>query len=213
MIVLVATLDEHAINVLKCNIVSLQENHEKQVYLFNWFCSNPASNLTLHYQSKPPANDMNPFDSPQSKLLASTAKQPRLDWGVLLVSSIIFVGFLASVVGAFSPTVQAFLMPRFGWVGLFLSLNVLMFIGFWISSPTRRGLLVVSFMTLSIGVINGIALIRSGTVDSVQNVFHDRIHSAWIWSVVSYLCAGCYFVFAAFRNQSAPGQHATDPEK
>jgi hypothetical protein len=92
-------------------------------------------------------------------------------------------------------------MPRFGWIGLFLSVNSLIFIGFWVKKPTRSGLLAASFMTCAIGVINGLVLLQAGTVDVVQNVFLDRVHSAWLWSVLSYLCAGGYFAFVAFRDQ------------
>jgi hypothetical protein len=100
-------------------------------------------------------------------------------------------------------------MPRFGWIGLFLSLNSLIFIGFWAKKPGRQALLAASFVTIAIGVINGFTLMQNGTVDVVQNVFHDRVHSAWLWSVVSYLSAGGYFVFAAFRHPKvALGQNA-----
>ena len=52
--------------------------------------------------------------------------------------------------------------------------------------------------------MNGIELLRTGTVDVVENVFHDRVHSAWLWSVGSYLVAGGYIAAVAFRGRGAP---------
>ncbi len=152
---------------------------------------------------------MNSSDLPQTHSAFSPASLKRLDCGVLLIATVIIGGWLMSIVGLVAPSVRDFILPRFGWVGLFISVNSLIFIGFWIKKPTRSGLLAASFMTCVIGVINGYALLRIGTVDVVQNVFHDHLHSAWLWSVVSYLCAGGYLAFAAFRNPGVPtGQSA-----
>ena len=147
---------------------------------------------------------MNPNDSPQTHAISAPTVSQRLDRGVLLVATVILGGCLTSITGFVSPTVRDFLMPRFGWIGLFLSMNSLIFIGFWIKKPTRSALLAASFMTCVIGVINGFELLRTGTIDVVQNVFHDRVHSAWLWSVLSYLCAGGYFAFVAFRDHCVP---------
>ena len=147
---------------------------------------------------------MNPYDSSKTHAFSATTVSQRLDRGVLLIATVILGGCLISITGFVSPTVRDFLMPRFGWIGLFLCVNSLIFIGFWVKKPTRSGLLAASFMTCAIGVINGVVLLRTGTVDVVQNVFHDRVHSAWLWSVLSYLCAGGYFAFAAFRDHGVP---------
>ena len=145
---------------------------------------------------------MNPYDPPESNQLGERPSQSR-DVGALLVAAIMFIGFVVSAVSFFSPAIRDFVMPRFGWGGLLYSLNSLIFIGSYVGRPTRRGLFAAGFVTTMIGVINGLMLLRSGTVDSVQNVFHDRLHSAWVWSVASYLAAGGYFAFVAFRNREA----------
>lgn len=142
----------------------------------------------------------NPYQSPQTGATASSTSDRRLDPGVLLIGLIFLAGLLLSIVGTASNAVRDFLMPRVGWNGLLLSMNALIFIGLWIKNPTRRGLLAASFVTLAIGSINGFILVKNGTVDVVENVFHDRIHSAWLWSVVPYLCASAYMAFAAFRH-------------
>ena len=144
---------------------------------------------------------MNPYDSPRTQALSSVAVPRRLDRVVLLIGILILCGFLASIVGLISPAVREFLMPRFGRMGLFLGLNSLIFIGFWAVKPMRRTLLAASFITCAIGAINGLTLMQTGTVDAVQNVFHDRIHSAWIWSVIPHFLAGSYLAYAAFHTQ------------
>ena len=147
------------------------------------------------------ADTMNPYDSPRTQALSSVAVPRRLDRVVLLIGILILCGFLASIVGLISPAVREFLVPRFGRMGLFLGLNSLIFIGFWAVKPMRRTLLAASFITCAIGAINGLTLMQTGTVDAVQNVFHDRIHSAWIWSVIPHFLAGSYLACAAFHTQ------------
>ena len=144
---------------------------------------------------------MNPYESPEQAIALPSPSSRRLDRGVLAIALFMFAGCLLSVIGLIVPTVSGLLMPRFGWVGLFLSANVLMFVGFWIKNPSRRTLLPASFMSCAIGGINGLSLLRTGTVAVVQNAFHDRLHSAWIWSVGLYLGAGIYFAIAAYRHK------------
>ena len=142
---------------------------------------------------------MNPFETPRTQAASSSTKS-RLVVGVIILASVMLTGCLISIAAFVSTAIRDFFTPRFGWIGALLSMYVLIFIGFWIWKPTRRGLLAVSFMSCAIGMLNGVALLQSGTVDVVKNAFHDRIHSAWLWSVLSYLCVGGYFAFAAFRS-------------
>ena len=164
-----------------------------------------AGDTVLSQVGCEPTNpQMNPYESPRTPANSSAAISRRLDRGVLFLALVMLIGCLISIVGFASAAVRDFLMPRFGWIGLLLSLNALIFIGFWIKKPSRRGLLAASFMTCAIGVINGVALLQTGTVDVVQNAFHDRVHSAWLWSVFSYLSVGGYFAFAAIRHRGVP---------
>ncbi len=144
---------------------------------------------------------MNPYESPQKADALPSQSSRGLDRGVLAIATFMFAGCLLSIIGLIVPAVSALLMPRFGWVGLFLSANVLIFVGFWIKNPSRRTLLPASFMSCAIGAINGLSLVRTGTVTVVQNAFHDRLHSAWIWSVGLYVGAGIYFAIAAYRHK------------
>ena len=154
---------------------------------------------------------MNPYESPQTDSVAQTVPSQRLDRGVLLIAMVMGIGCLTSIASIAFPPLQDFLMPRFGWVGLMACMNSLIFIAFWAKAPSRSALFAVTFMTCAIGLINAWRLLQSGTVDVIENPFHDRVHSAWIWSVGSYLLAGVYTAAVAIRTQnvspaSAPGQ-------
>ncbi|TWT79673.1 hypothetical protein CA13_10790 [Planctomycetes bacterium CA13] len=144
---------------------------------------------------------MNPYESPQQADALPSPSSRRLDRGVLAIALFMFAGCLISIIGLMIPAVSALVMPRFGWIGLFLGANVLIFIGFWIKNPSPRTLLPASFMSCAIGAINGLSLLRTGTVAVVQNAFHDRLHSAWFWSVGLYLGAGVYFAIAAYYHK------------
>lgn len=153
-------------------------------------------------------NNMNPYESSKVEDEPTLTSAQHLDRGVLGIAVVMIFGCLMSIIGMAVPAIRDFLMPRFGWIGLFVSVNSLIFIGFWMKKPTRSAILAASFMTCVIAVINGVTLFRTGTVDVVQNVFHDRLASAWIWSVGTYLFAGGYFAFVAFRMQGKPPQAA-----
>ena len=154
----------------------------------------------------------NPYETPQAHSFATTVTPHRLDRGVLFIGVVLLIAGLSSIIGFVSPAVRNFVMPRFGWIGLLISINSLMFIYMWARNPSRRALLAASYMTGAIGVINACALAWSGTVDVVQNVFHDRLHSAWLWSVISYLTASGYIAFAVSRSQHASvDQNAASP--
>jgi hypothetical protein len=105
------------------------------------------------------------------------------------------MGFLAMVV----PSVRAFTMPRFGWIGLILCMNPLIFLLPWLWNPTRLGLVSAASMVVLLGVINGIQLLFTGTVASVTNEFSDRLHSSWLWSVLPFMVAGVYLYGYAVR--------------
>ena len=142
---------------------------------------------------------INPYDAPKTQTAASPSIRRRLDLGVLFIGIMLIAICLASVAGQLLPQLRVFFMPRFGWVGAFIGINALVPMGAWIMAPTRKPLLGTSFMLCAIGLINACMLLASGTVDVVENIFHDRLHSSWIWSVVSFLTASLYTAIVAFR--------------
>ena len=120
----------------------------------------------------------------------------------MLIAVVLVLGCLLSLMGMLIPSLNRALMPRFGWIGLFAGGNILIFIGFWIKSPRQYSLFPASFMSTTIGAINAMALLRSGTVNAVENAFHDRLHSAWAWSVASYFVIAVYFFVLALRDRA-----------
>lgn len=116
---------------------------------------------------------------------------------IRFIVTIMLFGGLTSVISLFVPGIRNLLMPRFGWIGLTLVWNPLIFLFPWMKKPKIAKLRAASFLSGIIGILNGLELIRTGTVAVVQNPFLDRLHSAWIWSVLSYLLASFYFAIAA----------------
>ena len=154
---------------------------------------------------------MNPYESPNTQGL-TLAVPNRRDLGVLLIGFLLIGACVVSVIAIVSPAVNEFIMPRFGSIGLLLSVNSLFFIGMWVKEPTRQALVSASSMTCAIGLINACVLLVVGTVDVVQNAFIDRLHSAWLWSVAPYLIAGAYIALAALRHQNTDsGEPAVEP--
>ena len=67
------------------------------------------------------------------------------------------------------------------------------------------------------GVINAVQLSSKGTVSIVVNDFHDRLHSSWLWSVLSFFAAGVYLFWTALSTPSdsrvaIKGELSSEPE-
>jgi hypothetical protein len=117
--------------------------------------------------------------------------------GFRFIVTIMLIGGITGFVSLFVPGIRNFLMPRFGWIGLILVWNPLIFLFPWMKKPKIAKLRAASFLCGIIGTLNGLELIRTGTVEVVQNPFLERLHSAWIWSVLSYLLMAFYLVVTA----------------
>ncbi len=118
---------------------------------------------------------------------------PGLIAAILMLA--VVVQFLAQAV----PSVAAVTMPRFGWVGLMLCLNPLLFLLPWLGTPTRSVLMSSGFMTCTLGVVNAGQLLYEGTVSIVTHEGTDRLHSSWFWSVLPFFVAGGYLYWRAVR--------------
>jgi hypothetical protein len=146
---------------------------------------------------------MNPYETPatfDSKLAAGESAQRRFGPGLIAALLIVAVltGFLSQVV----PSVRAITMPRFGWIGLVLCLNPLIFLLLWLWTPSRPTLLGAALMTFALGLINAAQLLVTGTVSIVTNEFTERLHSSWLWSVMLFIIAGGYLFWHAMRFSS-----------
>lgn len=144
----------------------------------------------------------NPYKSPLTPGSALPPSQQGLDLGVVIIALLLLGGFVASVAGLAFPSVGNFLRVRFGWIGLMLGLNALIFVAMCLKAPKAQSLWVAGSMTCLIGVLNAFVLLRSGTVDVVENHFHDRLHSSWLYAVATYFCAGGYLFFSAIRRRT-----------
>lgn len=124
----------------------------------------------------------------------------KRDRGVLIIIIAIAIGCIVSLISSKIPGLREFLMPRFGWIGLFLYCNTLIFLVPWVFKPNNTNLLISSIMTFVITFLNAKTLYEKGTVATVENPFIDRLHSSWLWLILPFTCAGIYLLFVYFRN-------------
>ena len=144
---------------------------------------------------------MNPYEPTPVTGISDRPLSPRRSQqiGPFLVALLFIAAALLGVASIFIPPIQAATMPRFGWIGLILCLNPLIFLLPWFRGPTRNVLIGSALMTFSIGAINAVQLIYTGTVSIVVNEFSDRLHSSWLWSVLSFFAVGLYLCGISFR--------------
>jgi len=124
----------------------------------------------------------------------------KRDKGVLIIIFTITIGCIASLISHLHPDFQEFLMPRFGWIGLWLYIYTLIFLVPWVFKPSNFSLLISSSMTFIITFLNAMGLYKKGTVAIVENPFHDRLHSSWTWCILPYTIAGMYLLLVFYRN-------------
>ena len=146
------------------------------------------------------AVENNPFQAPEISTSEAAEAKPESAKFVPALFAVIFA-FAAAIGGLsiFFPAIRDFINPRFGWIGLILCLNPLIFLSTWLKSPTRQSLMAAAFITLSIGIINSVQLLIKPTVSIVENPFTDRLHSAWLWSVLPFVVAGLYLFIHAWQ--------------
>lgn len=138
---------------------------------------------------------MNPYKALTTPLGHGSQDSPSRTIGPLFTTILFAVAVLVGFVSTFIPSVRAVTMPRFGWVGLILCLNPLIFLLPWFWRPKRSALMAAAFLAFTIGVINAVELSSRGTVSIIVDEFHDRLHSSWLWSVLSFFAAGIYLAW------------------
>jgi hypothetical protein len=137
-------------------------------------------------------NLMNPYKAPSTQPFDGRQDSRSRSIGPLFIAILLVVAVMMGFISPFIPSVRAVMMPRFGWVGLIFCLNPLIFLLQWFWRPNRKALMGAAFMAFSIGVINAVQLSSQTTVSIVVNEFHDRLHSSWLWSVLSFFVIGVY---------------------
>lgn len=124
-------------------------------------------------------------------------------WDVSIIAALLAASGITEFASAFGmSSLQAFLMPRFGWSGLTLCLFPVIFLGFYLWKPAPRLLWQAAAMTTFVAFINGLMIFQTGTVGSVANVFHDRLHSSYFYAVVSLILIALYLSAVAWRTRS-----------
>jgi hypothetical protein len=157
-------------------------------------------------------NSPNPYQTPTA--LPTEPSTTYFDQSRFVPGVIAFLMVFAALVGVLSipvPAVGEFTNPRFGWIGLILCLNPLIFLSIWLKSPSKPTLMAAAFMTLTVGVLNAVQLLIKGTVSEVTNSFTDLLHSAWYWSVLPFIVAGLYLLWHALGMKPASIENSRPP--
>lgn len=145
-------------------------------------------------------NLMNPYKAPSTQPFDERQDSRSRSIGPFFIAILLVAAVMIGFISTFIPSVRAVTMPRFGWVGLILCLNPLIFLLPWFWRPNRRALMVSAFMAFAIGVINAVQLSSLTTVSIVVNEFHDRLHSSWLWSVLSFFIIGVYLTWLSIST-------------
>ncbi len=149
---------------------------------------------------------MNPYESSSRANLSSGQRDTKRTQPLapFIIATLFLAGGILGLLSIAIPWLRGATIPRFGWIGLILCLNPLLFLVVWIRKPTRPSLMGSASLSCTIGVINAVELIFKGTVPIVANEFTDRLHSSWLWSVFSFLAIGMYLFWIAITMPADP---------
>ena len=152
---------------------------------------------------------MNPYAAPRGRN-EPPSDHPvcarRLD--VFLIVAFLGMIIVGSFVSLAIPSARNFIMPRFGWSGLNLLMFPLVFLGLYLWKPAPRLLALSGSMFLFVSALNALMIVRTGTVTTVANAYHDRLPSSYAWSVIPILALGIYLCWIAWQTRS----HVLPPE-
>jgi hypothetical protein len=160
---------------------------------------------------------MNPYEASATPFVPSSKGSSSRPIGPLLIAIVLAVAAIAGIVSMFIPYIASVTRPRFGMIELILCLNPLIFLLTWVWRQKRIDLMASAFITFALGVINAVTLIRQGTVSIVMNEFHDRLHSSWLWCVLTFVSAGIYLSWVSLSGRSNSrvvimGEQSVEPE-
>jgi len=142
---------------------------------------------------------VNPYqvhDSPMDRLKSPPAA-PRGSIGPLIVALVFVIASLIGLSASYFPLLRSLVMPRFGWIGLVLCMNPVIFLSAWLASHKPSNLIAAAWMCFVIAGIQLFTLLWQGTVSVVNNEFADRLHSSWFWSVILFVLIAMYLLYEA----------------
>lgn len=148
-----------------------------------------------------PMNE-NPYVPPKQQATEGRSQLAPISFMMSgVVMTLLLASTTAGLIALFVPAFNSRAMPRFGWGGLINSLFPIIPLTQWFLKPREMTLLPSGLLLTSLGMINGIVLLNSGTVEVVENAFHDRLHSSWYWLVVPYFAMGTILAYFGFLQQ------------
>ncbi|MFN7733298.1 MAG: hypothetical protein ACK5OB_15485, partial [Pirellula sp.] len=155
---------------------------------------------------------LNPYQSPDPGLDAVESPHPPQTYppfGLLLIAAVLILGIALGLVSLVVQPLSFWTMPRFGWVGLIMCANPLIFVFACMRAPSKVAYWTMAFMFFFMALLQGAMLFLGGTVSVVQRPYSDRLHSAWLWSVVPYVIMCVYALWQSSRQtlfMVRPGQ-------
>ena len=146
---------------------------------------------------------LNPYRSPDPGLDAVKSPHPPQTYppfGLILIAAVLVLGLALGLVSLVVQPISFWAMPRFGWIGLILCANPLIFVVSCMRAPSKVAYWALAFMFIFVALIQGAQLFFGGTVSVVQSPYSDRLHSAWLWSVVPYVFMCVYALWQSTRQ-------------
>ncbi len=141
----------------------------------------------------------NPYSAPKPVLAdasKSTVCRRRLD--VAFIAVAFAVASIASVFSLKIPEFFAWLNPRFGF-SLNLLLFPLNFLCMFLWRPAPKLLWAATGMIAVVAIISGATIWWKGTVATVSNPFFDRLHSAYLFSVIPLILVAIYLACVSWQ--------------
>ena len=117
---------------------------------------------------------------------------------VMVIAVVFGIAVIASLSSIMIPSLNALLRPRFGF-SLTLLMGPLQFLCMFLWKPAPRVLWVATVVTFFVAMIGGGAIWLNGTVGTVSNHFTDRLHSAYLYSVLPTAVIAVYLACISWR--------------
>ena len=117
---------------------------------------------------------------------------------VMVIAVAFGIAVIASLSSVMIPSLNALLRPRFG-ISLTLLMGPLQFLCLFLWKPSPRALWVATVVTFLVAIIGGGTIWLNGTVDTVSNHFTDRLHSAYLYSVLPATVIALYLACVSWR--------------
>lgn len=159
-------------------------------------------------------NPYHPPDPPIDAVESQRAARAYPPLGLMIIACLLSSGLVLGVLATFVQPLSFWAMPRFGWIGLILCANPLIFVVSCMRAPSTVAYRVLAFMLGFMVVVHSIEIFSAGTVATIQRPYSERLHSAWLWTVIPYALMCVYALWQSTRQtvfMVRPNQSGNSP--